>query len=103
MNMFMIAVGFFIMQKFVTSYGASASAAYGIALRIEQIILLPAIGFSSALLGMVGQNFGSKNFDRIYEAFLISLRLSMTMMIFGALVLIFAGERIASFFQETVK
>ena len=57
MNMFMIAVGFFIMQKFVTSYGASASAAYGIALRIEQIILLPAIGFSSALLSMVGQNF----------------------------------------------
>ena len=45
----MIAVGFFIMQKFVTGYGASASAAYGIALRIEQIILLPAIGFSSAL------------------------------------------------------
>ena len=100
MNMFMIAVGFFIMQKFVTSYGASASAAYGIALRIEQIILLPAIGFSSALLSMVGQNFGSKNFDRIYEAFLISLRLSMTMMIFGALVLIFAGERIASFFSR---
>ena len=37
--MLMIAIGFFIMQKFVTSHGASASAAYGIALRIEQIIL----------------------------------------------------------------
>ena len=49
---------------------------------------------------MVGQNFGSKNFDRIYEAFLISLRLSLIMMIFGAVVLIFAGERIASFFSR---
>ena len=100
LNMLMIAIGFFIMQKFVTSHGASASAAYGIALRIEQIILLPAIGFSSALLSMVGQNFGSKNFDRIYEAFLISLKLSLTIMIFGAIILIFAGESIASFFSR---
>ncbi len=100
LNMLMIAIGFFIMQKFVTSHGASASAAYGIALRIEQIILLPAIGFSSALLSMVGQNFGSKNFDRIFEAFLISLKLSLTIMIFGAIILIFAGEIIASFFSR---
>ena len=100
LNMLMIAIGFFIMQKFVTSHGASASAAYGIALRIEQIILLPAIGFSSALLSMVGQNFGSKNFDRIFEAFLISLKLSLTIMIFGAIILIFAGESIASFFSR---
>ena len=100
LNMLMIAIGFFIMQKFVTSHGASASAAYGIALRIEQIILLPAIGFSSALLSMVGQNFGSKNFDRIYEAFLISLKLSLTIMIFGAIILIFAGESIASLFSR---
>ena len=100
LNMLMIAIGFFIMQKFVTSYGATASAAYGIALRIEQIILLPAIGFSSALLSMVGQNFGSKNFERIYEAFLVSLKLSLTIMIFGAAILILIGDSIASLFSR---
>ena len=99
-NMLLIAIGYFITQKFVTSYGASASAAYGIALRIEQIILLPAIGFSSALLSMVGQNYGAKNFDRIYKAFIISLQISICMMIFGACILFFAGETIALLFSR---
>tara|TARA_B100000886_G_C20423634_1_gene492825 strand:- start:67 stop:1422 length:1356 start_codon:yes stop_codon:yes gene_type:complete len=99
-NMLLIAIGYFITQKFVTSYGASASAAYGIALRIEQIILLPAIGFSSALLSMVGQNYGAKNFDRIYKAFIISLQISIYMMIFGAFILFFAGETIALLFSR---
>ncbi len=100
MNMLLIAIGYFITQKFVTSYGASASAAYGIALRIEQIILLPAIGFSSALLSMVGQNYGAKNYDRIYEAFVISLKISIYMMMFGACILVFAGETIALLFSR---
>ena len=73
MNMLLIGIGFFIIQKYVTGYGASASAGYGIALRIEQIILLPAIGLNTAMLSMTGQNYGAKNFDRIYEAFVTCL------------------------------
>ena len=103
MNMLLIGVGFFIIQKYVTGYGAVASAGYGIALRIEQIILLPAIGLNTAMLSMTGQNYGAKNFDRIYEAFVISLKLALFVMIFGSAILFLAGEQMALLFTRDVE
>lgn len=100
MNMLLIGIGFFIIQKYVTSYGASASAGYGIALRIEQIILLPAIGLNTAMLSMTGQNYGAKNFDRIYEAFVTSLKLALLLMVFGSAILFLAGEQMAYLFTR---
>ena len=93
MNMLLIGIGFFIIQKYVTGYGANASAGYGIALRIEQIILLPAIGLNTAMLSMTGQNYGAKNFERIYEAFVTSLKLALFLMVFGSAILFLAGEQ----------
>ena len=100
MNMLLIGIGFFIIQKYVTGYGASASAGYGIALRIEQIILLPAIGLNTAMLSMTGQNYGAKNFDRIYEAFVTSLKLALLLMVFGSAILFLAGEQMAFLFTR---
>ena len=100
MNMLLIGIGFFIIQKYVTGYGASASAGYGIALRIEQIILLPAIGLNTAMLSMTGQNYGAKNFDRIYEAFVTSLKLALLLMVFGSAILFLAGEQMAYLFTR---
>ena len=100
MNMLLIGVGFFIIQKYVTGYGANASAGYGIALRIEQIILLPAIGLNTAMLSMTGQNYGAKNFDRIYEAFTTSLKLALFIMIFGSAILFTLGEKMAFLFTR---
>jgi Na+-driven multidrug efflux pump len=100
MNMLLIGVGFFIIQKYVTGYGANASAGYGIALRIEQIILLPAIGLNTAMLSMTGQNYGAKNFDRIYEAFTTSLKLALFLMVFGSAILFLAGEQMAFLFTR---
>tara|TARA_Y100000768_G_scaffold381756_1_gene360932 strand:+ start:1398 stop:2753 length:1356 start_codon:yes stop_codon:yes gene_type:complete len=100
MNMLLIGVGFFIIQKYVTGYGANASAGYGIALRIEQIILLPAIGLNTAMLSMTGQNYGAKNFDRIYDAFTTSLKLALFIMIFGSAILFTLGEKMAFLFTR---
>ena len=50
---------------------------YGIALRIEQIILLPAIGLNTAMLSMTGQNFGAKTFARSYDACVTSLKVAL--------------------------
>ena len=100
MNMLLIGIGFFIIQKYVTGYGANASAGYGIALRIEQIILLPAIGLNTAVLSMTGQNFGAKNFDRIYEAFVTSLKLALLLMVFGSAILFLVGEQMAFLFTR---
>ena len=62
-----IALGFFVIFRFVSGFGPEAAAAYGIATRIDQIVLLPTIGLSVAALTITAQNFGAGKIDRIRE------------------------------------
>jgi Na+-driven multidrug efflux pump len=76
----------------VSRFSAEGVAAYGIATRIEQIILLPTIGLNIATLTLSGQNNGAGRLDRVREAWLTSLRYGGGLM-FGGGVLLFALAR----------
>ena len=67
LNSMTIALGFFVIFKFVSQFGPEASAAYGIATRIDQVVLLPTIGLGTAALTISAQNFGAGKIDRIRE------------------------------------
>lgn len=61
LNMMTIALGVFVINFFVIKYAGDVTiAAYGAAVRIEQLALLPAIGLNTATLTMTGQNYGAK-------------------------------------------
>lgn len=69
LNMVTVALGMFVINYFIMKYSdAKTVAAYGIAIRIEQIALLPAIGLNIAVLSIVGQNYGAKKYERIRHA-----------------------------------
>lgn len=67
LGMMTVALGIFIITYFISSFGHEAVAAYGIATRVEQITLLPLIGLNIAVLTLIGQNNGAKQFDRVRE------------------------------------
>jgi len=94
LNMVSIACGVFILTWFVKSFGTEAVAAMGLGTRIEQIILLPAIGISTAMLSITGQNLGAGFHDRIRDAWILCLQLSVSLMIAGGLVLVTASDRL---------
>jgi Na+-driven multidrug efflux pump len=48
--------------------GPAAVAAYGVALRVEQLFLLPVFGLTGALLPIASQNFGAGEAARVREA-----------------------------------
>ena len=58
----------FIIQFALKGFGGEALAAYGAALRIEQLLLLPILGVTGALLPIAGQNYGAENYDRVRAA-----------------------------------
>jgi putative MATE family efflux protein len=100
-NMFAVGAGFFIITFFVSFFPTPETsdvsiAAYGIAIRIEQIILLPAIGLNFACLSLTGQNYGALNLDRIREGYLTCLKYGLILLFFGGLTL-YIG---ASFFMQ---
>ncbi len=89
-NMMTVGLGIFVITYFVSRFGKEAVAAYGIATRIEQIVLLPTIGLNVATLTIVAQNNGAGLFDRIRETLNRSLHDGAVLMAAGTII-VFAG------------
>ena len=67
LNMLTVALGIFVITWFVKHFGKQAVAASGIATRIEQVVLMPAIGLNTAVLSLVGQNHGAGLAHRVLQ------------------------------------
>jgi putative MATE family efflux protein len=97
-NLFTIGLGIFVITFFVSGFGKEAVAAYGAAMRIEQIMLLPAIGLSTATLAIVAQNSGAGLFTRMAETVRTALTYGGAIALCGtAVVFLFAEELMALF------
>jgi len=100
LNMMTVGLGILILTYFVNVYGTESVAAYGIATRIEQIILLPAIGLNLAVLSVVGQNNGARQFDRVRECVRIALRFGLYVLVPGFLLMVIWPEYAMAFFTR---
>ncbi|POR01492.1 hypothetical protein AU468_07980 [Alkalispirochaeta sphaeroplastigenens] len=77
LNFLVMTLGSFVINFFISRFGRDPLAAYGAALRIEQIALLPLLGLNIALATVVAQNNGAGRLERVQEAFSWSLRCSL--------------------------
>lgn len=98
LNMLTVALGIFVITWFVSRFSKEGVAAYGIATRIEQMILLPTIGLNFAVLTLVGQNNGAKRMDRVRTAWLTTQVYGVTLMAIGGVVMYFTREPLMKFF-----
>ena len=73
-NMMTVGIGIFVITYFISHFGKEAVAGYGIATRVEQIVLLPTIGLNIATLTIVAQNNGARMFHRIGETVTTALK-----------------------------
>jgi len=68
MGMLVMFISGLVVQYALKGVGEHAIAAYGVALRIAQILLLPVLGMTGALLPIIGQNFGGGDPVRVRAA-----------------------------------
>lgn len=73
-NVLMMSFGSLLALYFVTNYGYKVVAGYGIGFRVEQLLLLPALGISSATLSLVSNNMGAGKIMRVRETVFAALR-----------------------------
>ena len=92
LNMFLMSFGSMILMYFVSTYGFKAVAAFGIGYRVEQIILLPMLGLNTAVISIVSNNFGAKNFDRIDEVIRKALKYGYIMSAVGVVLIALFGK-----------
>ena len=91
MTMFVMMSAGFIVQFYLKSFGTSAVAAYGVALRVEQLFLLPVFGLTGALLPIAAQNFGAGNHDRVRRALFDCWKFGWMFMAVACPILYFAA------------
>ena len=102
-NMVMMATGIFIITYFAAPFGQEVVAAFGIGMRIEQIILMPTIGLNVAVLAIVAQNNGAKQFDRITQTLRIALYYGGLVSLIGMVLLLAGAEQFMQFFSQDIK
>lgn len=100
LNMMSIAVGIFIITWFLSRFGQQTVAAYGAATRIEQIVLLPAIGLNVAALTLAAQNGGAGRYDRVRAAIRTCLGYGAMVALFGAAGIFLAARPLMALFSD---
>ena len=98
MNMMSVALGIFVITYFLSEFGQTVVAAYGAATRVEQIVLLPALGLNVSALSLASQNSGAKRYDRVRELVRTSLKYGAVITGLGGLFLFFGGEFLIGLF-----
>ena len=101
LNYLSMSLGSLVLLKFVSFYGVNAVAGYGIALRIEQILVLPTIGMAAAVLSIVARNHGAKNFQRSIECYKSSLLFLLGYCAFACIFIRLFGESAIRLFDST--
>ena len=91
MTMFVMMSAGFIVQFYLKSFGTAAVAAYGVALRVEQLFLLPVFGLTGALLPIAAQNYGAGKHDRVRQALFDCWKFGWMFMAVACPILFFAS------------
>lgn len=97
-NFTLIIFGSLVLFYYLSSFGSSVFSGYSIALRIEQIALLPAIGLNIAVLSLVGRNNGAGNIQAINEVTRAALKIAAQFMIPAGIVVWILAPHIVGLF-----
>ncbi|GAB7082250.1 MATE family efflux transporter [Megalodesulfovibrio paquesii] len=97
---FTIGLGIFVITFYLGQYGDVAVAAYGVATRIEQLALLPAVGLNVSTLALVAQNYGAGKLDRVSATLRHALWLGAGVMAVGGVLLHFLAEPLMAAFTD---
>ncbi len=98
LNMMTVALGIFVITWFLSRFSANAVAAYGVATRIEQIVLMPAIGLNVATMSLVAQNSGAGRYGRVRSVVRTALAYGAVIIGAGSVLLWFGADFLMGLF-----
>lgn len=100
-NMLTIILGGFITVALIGQFGSEHVAGYTVGLRLEQVLLLPALGLNSAVMAIAGQNMGvKKKYDRVAETYRKGLLIGFFMAVVSIPVMYFLSPLAMSLFTN---
>jgi putative MATE family efflux protein len=90
-----------IVVAMIAAFGVDAVAGFGVAMRIEPMFLIAFYALSAVSSPFFGQNFGSAQFDRLFEARRVVARFCLGFGLLLAAVLILIARPLTGLFSES--
>ncbi len=99
-SMVTVGAGIFVITYYFGLFGKEAVAAYGVAVRVEHLVLLPTIGLNTATLALVARNSGAGLGGRVKDTVRLAVTYGGRMMIPMGVVVFFVSRWLMSFFSK---
>ena len=96
----MMSLSFLIFNRVVISIDPYALTAFTLCGRFDMIVLTPIFAIASALITMVGQNYGRGNFERVKSIWWIGLGSAVVVVIAVAAIMVIFAPLIYPFFSD---
>jgi putative MATE family efflux protein len=94
------SLGNLLLMRIVTSFGVLTTAAYGIGLRLDLIVMMPGWALGAAAAVLVGQNLGAGRPERAQRsAWIASGLYALLLLVVGAVFFVFSQSLIGLFNQ----
>jgi putative MATE family efflux protein len=103
MNMLTIIIGGYITIYFISQFGDDPVAGYSVGIRIEQLLLMPALGLNASVMAVVGQSFGAGQLDRVRETYRKSLTLALLVSLLFIPTMIFLSPLMMTQFTDNTQ
>jgi len=101
LSILFISLNFYVILHFISDFGKTSVAAYGVSTRIVQVMLLPSIGLNTAALSLTGFNFGANNLERVNQTWRICFNYSLLLTAFGGILLFCFPEFLLRLFTDS--
>jgi len=92
-----------IVTAIVASYGSEAVAAFGVGSRIESFAIIVVLALSMSLPPFISQNFGAGQYNRVKQAYFVSIKFVIWWQLAIYLLLMAASKLIAQLFADDPK
>lgn len=99
-NMLTIIIGGFITIALLGRFGSDHVAGYSVGLRLEQVLLLPALGLNTAVMAIAGQNLGAGLALRVKETYKTGLHVGLAMAAVSIPVMVYLSPAMMDFFTN---
>ena len=99
----LIGLNWILMTRLAANFGDSAVAAIGIGGRLDLLSVFPALAVMTAVLTMVGQNFGARKFDRVRATVRTGLLMVFTGLTAVSLLVFWTKHAIIGSFHQDAK